>query len=77
VPGAQPAPTSMVIVGIVAPAVRPVNKLANGAVASGSVDALKTPVYPLSTLEELLVPVVAEAVLDGELVPTLLIADTL
>jgi hypothetical protein len=54
-----------------------VNKLPNGDVGLGSVQGLKTPVYPLSTLEELPTPVVAEAVVDGELVPTAFIADTL
>ena len=77
---AQPAPTSIVIVGIVAPTVRPVNKLPNGEVGLGSVQGLKTPVYPLSTLEELPTPVVAdvvaEDVFDGELVHIALIAET-
>src|SRR5438445_7451629 len=47
----QLAPTSMVIVSIV-PAARPVNKLPKGVTGLGCVLLLKTPVYPLSTLEE-------------------------
>src|SRR5437879_4779604 len=48
----QLAPTSIVIIPNLVPAARPVNKVPKGVKWAGCVLLLKTPVYPLSTLEE-------------------------
>src|SRR5438477_7692997 len=73
----QLAPTSTVIIPNLVPAARPVNKLPKGLSELGCVSLSKTPVCPLSTIKGLgIAAVVAAAVLDRGLVPTLLIAET-